>query len=569
MKALILVAGLLLAAPQLGRAQHGPAASKPPRQYTTSPVPATDTAGWRRDLQQLVRELEAQHPAPYHKTPRETFAAAVTQLDRRIPQLAAHEIIVELERLVALVGDGHTNINLAAGTGIDFHQLPVRYGMYADGVFVEAADAAYRDAVGGRVVAMDGTPIDTVLARIRPLVSRDNDQWFAVATPHFMNLIEVLHALRIAKDLQDVTLRVERDGRTRDVAIKPLAETRPRAPGYPFRAQYTNTWVDARDAAGREPPLYQQRVSDVYWWQYVPQDRLLYIKWDQVQNRAQGETAFQMFQTALAYAREHASEIDKVLLDIRNNTGGEGQLLDPIVREIVRTREVDEPGRFFVAIGPRTFSAALLMSSALERYARPIFVGEPTGGKVNVYAGHVFATLGFSGIAMSISPSLYQTSYPNDARMYITPRLYVRPTFADYLANRDPVYEAVVAYRPPTFAQDVEKLVLAGDTAGAAALLRRYAADPINTFNGAAPPINAAGYRQLRAGNTETALKLFRLNVRVHPEYTNGWDSLGEAYMEAGLRTEAMAAFEKVLEREPGNGRARELLERLRRQSAS
>ena len=563
MKKLILAATMWLAAsPAL--AQHGPVATKPPRVYTTSPIAATDVAGWRHDLQQLVSELERNHPAPYNRTPRATFMAGVARLEQRIPQLAAHEILVELQRLVALVGDGHTNINLAAAAGVDFHQLPIRFGVYGDGIFVEAGDAAYKDAVGGRVVAIDGTPIDTVLARMRPLIARDNDQWIAVVIPQFINLVEVLHALRIAKDLDDVTLRVERGGRMSEVVIKPLAQTRPRAIGYPFRAEYTSTWVDARDAAGSEPPLYQQRVSDVYWWQHVPKDRLLYIKWDQVGNRAQGETAFDMFRTALAYAREHASEIDKVLLDIRNNTGGEGGLLDPIVREIVRTREVDEPGRFFVAIGPRTFSAALLMSSALERYARPIFVGEPTGGKVNVYAGHVFATLGFSGIGMAISPALYQTSFPHDMRAFITPRLYVRPTFADYLANRDPVYDAVVAYKPPTFAQDVERMVVAGDTVAAASLLQRHAADPINTFNGAAPLINAAGYRHLRAGNAETALRLFRLNVRVHPDYTNGWDSLGEAYAETGRRTEAIAAFEEVLRRLPGNGRAREFIARLR-----
>ena len=45
------------------------------------------------------------------------------------------------------------------------------------------------------------------------------------------------------------------------------------------------------------------------------------------------------------------------------------------------TREVDEPGRFFVAIGPRTFSAALLMSASLERFGRPaIVIAEEEGG---------------------------------------------------------------------------------------------------------------------------------------------------------------------------------------------
>jgi tetratricopeptide (TPR) repeat protein len=544
-------------------AQHGPVATRPARVYTTAPIPASDVPGWRSDLQQLTTELQAKHPNPFHKTDRARFLAAAAQLDARIPQMAAHEIIIEFERLVALVGDGHTNINLAMADGVDFHQLPVRFGNYRDGWFVEAADAAYREVVGGRVVAINDVPIDTVIARIRPLVSRDNDQWFVVATPHLMNLIEVLHALRVAGDLTSVRLHVVRDGRNIAMDIKPLVQTRGRPYGYPFRAEYTSNWVDARPAAGA--PLYQQRLPEVHWWQYVPQDRVLYIKWDQTQNRSSTETALQTFQAALRYAREHAGEIDKVLLDIRNNTGGEGGLLDPIIREIVRTREVDEPGRFFVAIGPRTFSAALLMSSALERYARPIFVGEPTGGKVNVYAGHVVATLHFSGLAVSISPSLYQTSFPNDAREYVTPRLFVQPSFADYLANRDPVYDAVVAYRPASLTADVERLVAAGDTANAEALVRKHAADPINRFNGAAGLVNAAGYRLLRAGNAAGALRVFRMNVRVHPDYTNGWDSLGEAYADSGDAANAIKAFEAVLAREPHNARAREFLARLRR----
>jgi tetratricopeptide (TPR) repeat protein len=182
-----------------------------------------------------------------------------------------------------------------------------------------------------------------------------------------------------------------------------------------------------------------------------------------------------------------------------------------------------------------------------------------------VYAGHVTPTLRYSRIGLSISPALYQTSFPTDAREFVTPRLYVRPTFSDYLAQRDPVYDAVVAYRPSSLAADVERMVTAGDTTGAEALVRKHAADPINRYNGAAVLVNAAGYRLLRAGDQIGALRVFRLNVRVHPDYVNGWDSLGEAYAETGDVANAIKAFEVVLAREPGNGRAREFLGRLRR----
>ena len=557
-----ILALLLMAAPAF--AQHGNADARPPRQYQTTPIPTTEVGGWRADLQQVVRDLERLHPNPYNKTDRATFAAAAARLDQRIPQLAAHEIIVEFERLIALVGDGHTNLNLAANQGVDFHQLPIRFGIYADGIWVEAADRAYADAVGGKVISFGNVPAATALERITPIISRDNDNWIAVAAPHLLNLIEVLHAFRLTDQLERASITVEKGGARRTIELRPLAQTRPRPFGYPFLPRYTEDWVDARDAS-RPLPLFQQRLEDLYWWEHLPEQRLLYIKWDQVQNRAIGESALQMFTRAMEFARQNAASIDKVLLDIRNNTGGEGGLLDPIVREIVRTREVDQPGKFFVAIGSRTFSAGLLLSSALERYARPIFVGEPTSGKPNVHAGHVFTTLHNSGIGVSISPAFYQSGIgPTDARPHIVPRLYVRPTFADYQANRDPVLETVIAYKGETLTAELRPLIERGDTMEAAARLRAHASDPINRFNGAAGTANSLGYSFMRGGDMTRALLTFRLNVRVHPDYTNGWDSLGEAYMQAGRVAEAIAAFEEVLKREPANGRAREYLARLR-----
>ncbi|MGH7469466.1 MAG: tetratricopeptide repeat protein [Longimicrobiales bacterium] len=57
---------------------------------------------------------------------------------------------------------------------------------------------------------------------------------------------------------------------------------------------------------------------------------------------------------------------------------------------------------------------------------------------------------------------------------------------------------------------------------------------------------------------------MFRLNLRVHPDYANGWDSLGETYQQTGRVSEAIAAFERVLQLEPHNARAREFLQRLK-----
>lgn len=42
--------------------------------------------------------------------PRTTFEAAVQDLDRAIPSLTDAQVMVGLARIVALAGDGHTNL---------------------------------------------------------------------------------------------------------------------------------------------------------------------------------------------------------------------------------------------------------------------------------------------------------------------------------------------------------------------------------------------------------------------------------------------------------------------------
>jgi cytochrome c-type biogenesis protein CcmH/NrfG len=49
----------------------------------------------------------------------------------------------------------------------------------------------------------------------------------------------------------------------------------------------------------------------------------------------------------------------------------------------------------------------------------------------------------------------------------------------------------------------------------------------------------------------------------VHPDYANGWDSLGEALAASGDADGAIAAYERAMRLEPSD-RVREILSRLR-----
>ncbi len=63
--------------------------------------------------------------------------------------------------------------------------------------------------------------------------------------------------------------------------------------------------------------------------------------------------------------------------------------------------------------------------------------------------------------------------------------------------------------------------------------------------------LNTLGYGELRGGHTQEAIRLFQLNVEVYPNSMNVYDSLGEAYMNAGNKKEAIINYEKSLALNP------------------
>lgn len=77
--------------------------------------------------------------------------------------------------------------------------------------------------------------------------------------------------------------------------------------------------------------------------------------------------------------------------------------------------------------------------------------------------------------------------------------------------------------------------------------------------------LNALGYELLRRGDgLEGALAVFQLNVELHPDSWNVYDSLGEGLAAAGNVDEAISAYQESLRRNPQNDHARKAIDALR-----
>jgi CubicO group peptidase (beta-lactamase class C family) len=76
--------------------------------------------------------------------------------------------------------------------------------------------------------------------------------------------------------------------------------------------------------------------------------------------------------------------------------------------------------------------------------------------------------------------------------------------------------------------------------------------------------LNQLGYILLRENKVDEAIKVFELNVQEFPKRWNCYDSLGEAYMNAGQKELAIQNYERSLELNPKNTNGVDMLKKLR-----
>ena len=77
------------------------------------------------------------------------------------------------------------------------------------------------------------------------------------------------------------------------------------------------------------------------------------------------------------------------------------------------------------------------------------------------------------------------------------------------------------------------------------------------------PVVNAKGYDLMEEKKLKEAIEIFKLNTTAFPRSGNAFDSLGEAYLEAGNKEMAVESYKKSLLLDPDNENAREVLKKL------
>jgi len=385
----------------------GLAESKP------QPLPPMTVATWRADLDFFARELPKRHKNAFHAITREQFAAEVASLRARASQADDDEMIVGLMRIAAMVGDGHTRVQLPSS----IHQFPITV-VRIEGVhrIVRAAGPA-AELVGGRLARIDDTSIEEAIARIRTVLPQEESEVLLLAfAPHWLSIAEVMHGLGIARSAATARFTVVLDD------------------GTECSADVSSIEIAARPewrTVATTPPLYRQRQGEGFWFTWLAEARTVYVSfrsYDDLRSKS-----WELW----SFVDKHP--VQKIAIDLRQNGGGDFNVgRKYLVDELARRPKL----RAYVIIGASTFSAALKNSIDFRSIARATLVGETIGERPNSYSENDEMTLPRSRMEVSYSTEYYE--FLPDGGL-VAPDREIVPTWADWVAGRDPVLDWILA----------------------------------------------------------------------------------------------------------------------------
>ena len=531
--------------------------------YTQTTLSAAD---WQADLRFLQQTVHKDYPFLFKKTTAEAFDAAVDKLYAEIPELQEHEITAGFSRIVASFQYGHTAISFR-NSPVKSHRLPANLYWFSDGVYIEGIHKDYEQALGAKVLKVEGMPVEEALRAIRPAVPAENDQFFKAYGLYYLGIPEMLHAQGVAKELKNtVTLTLEKDGKVFEQIITAVD-----AKGYDAPTEYgftkpENGWLATRDQS--TTPYYLKHLDKIYYFEYLPEHKTVYVRHSQIQDDP-SEAIPAFYERVFDFIEKN--DVERLVLDVRLNGGGNNYKNKPIVTGIIRTEKANQVGKLFVIIGRRTFSACQNLVNELDNYTNAVFVGEPTAENINFYGDTNPVDLPNSKATAYLSFAWWQDKPQWENGDWLAPHLAVDMSFDDYRSNRDPVLDATLNFSSDDFILDpmgyFTELFTTDQMEKIPAEAQRMLKDPAYRFFDFEEEFNNAGYQLMNSGQVESAVYVFQLNTQLFPESANTWDSLAEACWLNGQPDKAIEYYTKAIEMDPDGStgeNARKMLKRVK-----
>lgn len=452
----------------------------------------------RADVALLRKALEGIHPGLYRYASKAEIDAAFARLEARAERpMDELEMYREVSLLLALLRCDHTKAELPAGFARFRRErpthLPFRFRLFDGRMYVASSDSAQAPLRRGtEVLSIDGVSVEDLLAALEPAVSFDGLTSFVRAakleadSDLMGTAFDHFHPVFFGVPGPDLRLEVRAPGETDARTVEMRRVPFPRWTELAWTSKpYNADFADEIGASMLTPRTALLRVNTFVNYRKPVDPMIAYgevfrrfreagadsLVVDLRENGGGSDDAaiaLARFLVDTSFAISHPPRLKAVRYDpdvVRHvQTWGDPRaIFEPPLERFTRTpdgwfqevatgeKAAPSPDRFrgpvTVLVGPRNGSGATILVAALRDAGRVRLVGEETGGSAEgPTAGRIFfLKLPHSGVTVRVPVKQGRTNVRAfRPGMGVAPDVAVAPTFADFLAGRDPVLEAAL-----------------------------------------------------------------------------------------------------------------------------
>jgi hypothetical protein len=389
-------------------------------------LPADQTGQFQQDLEFLAKKLPARHPDFYRDLKPEEFARAIDSLEKDLPDISEPEFRIRLSQLVAMAGDSHTSLDCTQNGG---RVLPISVYDFADGLRVITAAKPYRQVIGSRLLAINDRPIEEVLECIDTLFAAENDAIRRNQRARLLVYCDALLGLGIVDDSAKITITITKDGG--ESSTLPLTTMKSRSFLGPEMVSFA-------DRHGLNMPISLRNPRSFYWSTYLADHKTMFVQYNKCKNKPLDP--FENFSRRVLNESENKTA-QKLVIDLRNNGGGNSSIASPFINELSRHEVFGKPGGLYLIIGRKTYSSALINAVRLKEKCHAILVGEDTGGAPNHFGEVRSFTLPNTGLKVNYSTKYFHMK-PGEPGRTLRPDILVPPTWNALAVGRDEALQA-------------------------------------------------------------------------------------------------------------------------------
>lgn len=342
-------------------------------------------ADFMEDLEFLKKTLPVKHTNLFARIDSNQFKNKIDQVAMRSNGFDRNRFIVELFKLTKSIGDEHTFVE------VDFTKvLPIQFELFKEGLFVVGIDSANAPVLNSKLESINGHPVSEVIAHFKEIIQDENPMYFDDRLLQHVNNPVLLNGLGLIDSISTATFTLSySNGQTQKINLKPVA----------------GKDVSKLHLVRSGKSQLSHKKKGNYWFDYNEDKKILYFNY--VECREQQQYPFVKFSEEL-FSVIDKQKPEKIILDLRNNGGGNSAILNPFIEKI-STSYLNKKGKFFVLIGKKTFSSALMNAVELKRNSNAIFIGEATSGNINHYGEVRGFSLPKSKIGIAYSTRYWET----------------------------------------------------------------------------------------------------------------------------------------------------------------